>query len=47
MKFIKNYILLRGYKDNTAGLVHAMMMSLHSFLVRAKLYLLWKGIKNT
>jgi glycosyltransferase involved in cell wall biosynthesis len=46
-KFIKNYILFKGYKDSTAGFVHAMLMSFHSFLVRGKLYLLWKGIKNT
>ncbi len=47
LKFIKNYIWYRGYKDKTAGFICAMIMSLHSFLVRAKLYLLWKGIKNT
>lgn len=46
-KFIKNYIFLKGYKDGTAGFVHAVLMSFHSFLVRGKLYLLWKGIKNT
>lgn len=46
-KFIKNYIVLKGYKDGTAGFIHAVCMSFHSFLVRGKLYLLWKGIKNT
>ncbi len=45
-KFFKNYFFLRGYKDGTAGFVHAMIMSFHSFLTRGKLYLLWKGIKN-
>ncbi|HRN96402.1 MAG TPA: glycosyltransferase family 2 protein [Candidatus Levybacteria bacterium] len=47
MKFLKNYIYLKGYKDGTSGFIHAVLMSFHSFLVRAKLYLLWKGIKNT
>lgn len=47
LKFIKNYIWNAGYKDKTAGFICATIMSLHSFLVRAKLYLLWKGIKNT
>lgn len=46
-KFTKNYIVLRGYKDGTVGFIHAVFMSLHSFLVRGKLYLLWKGIQNT
>jgi glycosyltransferase involved in cell wall biosynthesis len=47
VKFIKNYFILQGYKDKTAGFVHAVFMSFHSFLVRGKLYLLWKGIRNT
>lgn len=42
-KFFQNYILKRGYKDGTPGFIHAMIMSLHSFLVRAKLYSLWKN----
>ena len=37
-KFIHNYWLRRGYKDGVAGLIYSMMMSFHSFLVRAKLY---------
>lgn len=41
-KFIKNYFLLLGFLDGTSGLVFAVMMSLHSFLVRGKLYLLWQ-----
>ena len=40
VKFILNYILKRGYKDGLVGFLVAMMMSFHSFLVRAKLYLL-------
>lgn len=47
IKFIKNYFVLSGYKDGVPGFIHAVVMSFHSFLVRAKLYLLWKGIKNS
>lgn len=46
MKFLKNYFFLGGYKDGMPGFIHAVIMSFHSFLVRAKLYLLWKGIKS-
>lgn len=45
-KFLKNYLFLKGYKDGITGFIHATLMSFHSFLVRGKLYLLWKGIKN-
>jgi glycosyltransferase involved in cell wall biosynthesis len=37
-KFIKNYFILGGFLDGTAGAVMAIMMSLHSFLTRAKLW---------
>lgn len=40
-KFIKNYLFKFGFLDGIAGLVHALLMSFHSFLVRGKLYLLW------
>lgn len=40
-KFIKNYFFKLGILDGLPGLVHALMMSFHSFLVRGKLYLLW------
>lgn len=40
LKFVQNYILRKGYKDGVPGLLYAIMMSLHSFLVRAKLFLL-------
>lgn len=43
-KFAKNYFLKKGYKDGVAGFIYAMIMSFHSFLVRAKLYL---GKTNT
>lgn len=41
-KFVQNYFLRFGFLDGTAGLVFAMVMSLHSFLVRAKLWMLWQ-----
>lgn len=41
-KFIWNYFFLLGFLDGPAGFVFAVMMSLHSFMVRGKLYLLWK-----
>lgn len=37
-KFLKNYIFLLGFLDGTAGIIFALFMSLHSFLVRAKLW---------
>jgi glycosyltransferase involved in cell wall biosynthesis len=41
-KFILNYFLYLGLLDGAEGFVYAFMMSLHSFLVRAKLYQYWK-----
>jgi glycosyltransferase involved in cell wall biosynthesis len=41
-KFILNYFLRLGFLDGLPGLVFALMMSFHSFLVRAKLWLLWQ-----
>jgi len=41
-KFFVNYVLKKGYKDGVSGFLIASMMSFHSFLVRGKLYLLWK-----
>lgn len=35
-KFVVNYFLKRGFLDGVEGFVFAMMMSFHSFLVRAK-----------
>lgn len=40
-KFIQNYFLRLGFLDGTPGLILALMMSMHSFLVRGKLWLLW------
>ncbi len=39
-KFFLNYFWRLGFVDGTAGAVVAIMMSFHSFLSRAKLYLL-------
>ncbi len=41
-KFIVNYIFKLGFLDKVDGLLFALMMSLHSFLVRAKLWQLWQ-----
>lgn len=37
-KFIVNYIFKRGFMDGIRGLIFAIIMSFHSFLVRAKLW---------
>ncbi len=37
-KFLKNYLLLRGFLDGIPGMISALMMSFHSFLVRSKLW---------
>jgi glycosyltransferase involved in cell wall biosynthesis len=39
-KFILNYIFKRGFMDGIQGLIFAISMSFHSFLVRGKLWLL-------
>lgn len=41
-KFFFNYFFKGGFLDGNEGLVLAIMMSLHSFLVRGKLWLLWQ-----
>jgi glycosyltransferase involved in cell wall biosynthesis len=41
-KFVLNYFFKRGFQDGLPGFVFAMMMSLHSFLVRGKLWLMWQ-----
>lgn len=45
-KFIQNYIVKQGFLDGTQGLLFAILMSLHSFLVRGKLWLLWENFQN-
>jgi glycosyltransferase involved in cell wall biosynthesis len=39
-KFFKNFVLKLGFLDGLPGLITALMMSFHSFLVRSKLWLL-------
>lgn len=41
IKFIQNYFVKLGFLDGTRGLILAILMSFHSFLVRGKLWLLW------
>lgn len=41
-KFLMNYFLKLGFLDGVPGFIVAMMMSFHSFLARAKLWLLLK-----
>ncbi len=41
-KFLLNYILRLGFLDSTPGIIFALGMSFHSFLVRAKLWHLWQ-----
>jgi len=41
-KFIKNYFFRLGFLDGISGFVFAVLMSLHSFAVRVKLYLIWR-----
>jgi glycosyltransferase involved in cell wall biosynthesis len=42
LKLIQNYCFRLGFLDGMPGLIVALMMSLHSFLARAKLFMLWK-----
>lgn len=46
-KFFVNYFMKRGILDELPGLVFALMMSFHSFLVRGKLWYLWQQKKNS
>lgn len=39
-KFTQNYFFRQGFRDGSHGIVHAIIMSFYSFLVRSKLYLL-------
>jgi|SRR3989344_2193058 len=48
-KFLYNFFFKCGFMDGMEGFIFAIIMSFHSFLVRAKLWLLWqerKSIKN-
>jgi glycosyltransferase involved in cell wall biosynthesis len=41
-KFILNFFIKLGFLDGLPGLISALMMSLHSYLVRGKLWFLWQ-----
>lgn len=45
-KFITNYCIKQGFRDGTVGIIHALMMSFHSFLVRGKLWQLGQQKKS-
>lgn len=45
-KFIQNYFFRQGFLDRIPGFLEAILMSFHSFLVRGKLFLLWKNKNN-
>jgi glycosyltransferase involved in cell wall biosynthesis len=44
-KFIQNYFVRLGVLDGVAGLLQAIFMSFHSFLVRGKLWLMLQKIQ--
>ena len=44
LKFKLLYIFKLGFLDGTMGFIHAMTMAFYSFLVKGKLWLLYKGI---
>lgn len=41
-KFILNYFIKKGFLDGVPGLIISIIMSFHSYLVRGKLWLLYK-----
>lgn len=41
-KFFLNFLIKKGILDGLPGLIFALLMSFHSFLVRGKLWLLWQ-----
>ncbi len=45
-KFFQNYFFKLGLLDGIPGLLSALMMSFHAFLVRGKLWLLWSLKKS-
>lgn len=40
-KLILNYFFKKGFLDGMPGLIHALLMSFHSFLARGKLWTIW------
>lgn len=47
VKIIYLLVIRQGIRDGVAGIVHALLMSFYSFLVRGKLYLLWKNQRQS
>lgn len=47
VKFFQNYFIRLGFLDSTPGIIMALSMSLHSFLVRAKLWQLQQQSSST
>lgn len=47
MKFFINYFFKQGFRDGIPGLIFALLMSFHSFLVRGKLWYLWQQKKSS
>lgn len=45
-KFFLNYLIRRGFQDGIPGIMVALMMSFHSFLVRVKLWQAWNSKQN-
>ncbi len=45
-KFTLNFFVRQGFRDGLQGLVFAIFMSFHSFLVKGKLWLLWQKQKQ-
>ena len=46
VKFMLNYFIKLGFLDGLPGLIAALMMSFHSYLVRGKLWFLWQKNKK-
>ncbi|MFA6250360.1 MAG: glycosyltransferase family 2 protein [Candidatus Shapirobacteria bacterium] len=46
-KFVHNYFFRLGFLDSTPGIIFALGMSLHSFLVRSKLWHRWSLSSST
>lgn len=42
VKFFLNYVFKMGFLDGLEGLIFAILMSFHSFLVKGKLWQLWQ-----
>lgn len=47
LKFLLTYFLYLGFLDGAAGFVYSLMMSFHSFLVRAKLFQYYEEKKQS